>query len=106
MDAARTAAARDEDGAPPADADDGADERTVTYVEEAEELLTLARAIGASGGAPDPVAYTRVAAIVRAPPRAARCAAPTGLRGCARALRGSAARQLPHRAAPAVRASR
>jgi len=68
MDAARAAAAREDDGAPPAEADDGADERTVTYVEEAEELLALARAIGASGGAADPPAYARVAAIVRAQP--------------------------------------
>ena len=68
MDAARTAAAREDDGAPPAETDDGADERTVTYVEEADELLALARAIGASGGAADPPAYARVASIVRAPP--------------------------------------
>ena len=61
---ASAAPAADADGAPPADADD-ADERSITFVEEADELLRLANSIGASGGAPDERAYTRIAAIVR-----------------------------------------
>jgi hypothetical protein len=58
--AAASAAAAGDDGAPPAaEADEGADERTVTFVEEADELLRLA-----SGGVDD-AAYARIAAIVR-----------------------------------------
>jgi hypothetical protein len=87
MDAERRAAAEDDAGAAaPAEADE-ADERTVTFVEEADELLRLARGIGASGGAADDAAYARVASIVRplARPRRARRRAARVARAPARA---------------------
>jgi len=43
------------------------EERTVTFVEEAEELHALTAAIESSGGAADSFAFARVTAIVRLP---------------------------------------
>ena len=52
------------------------EERTVTFVEEAEELHALTAAIESSGGAADGFAYARVAAIVRLPVASLRGSAP------------------------------